>query len=258
MSTTTLVQNDSAEETFNLKGISDKEKQELIHADAVSIASGTTLGPTDPGFNAVKNLRISAKGIPFLRLPLPSSELQINIHNEDGSVAYQSTRGLRSSGNSALTDTGGRQLIATEYFFGPGKDPILHLLGGEESAKVSTVSKWTSRSQTFLLPDGREFTWEYRKEHGFGSDGKKETALVMTLQGKRIAALIRNEETRTPGSKACSAGNGGALLLGEDFCAKEEESVSEELVVASCLLMLKKEVDRRRAVQMLTLVAVVS
>jgi hypothetical protein len=256
MSTTTLVQKDVAEETFDHKDISDKEKQELIHADAISIASGTTLGPTEADFKAVKTLNISAKGIPVLRIPAPSSELQINIYNEDGSVAYQSTRGRRSSGNSVLTDAEGRQLIATEYFFGPGRDPTLHLLGGEETASVRTVSKWTSRSQTFLLSDGREFTWEYKKERGFGKDDKKGTALVMMLQGKRVAALIRNEETRTPGSKGCSAGNGGALLLGEQVGTKE--GVSEELVVASCLLMLKKEVDRRRAVQMFTLVAIVS
>lgn len=65
---------------------------------------------------------------------------------------------------------------------------------------------------------------------------------MLTLQDKRVAALIRNDETRTPGSKSCYAGNGGKLILGEDVGAKD--GLSEALVLASCLLMLKKEIDR--------------
>lgn len=256
MSATTLVPDESAEQTLDLKNISDKENQELVDADTVSITSGTTIGVAEADLKIIKILHISAKGIPFLRLPLPSSELQINVYNENRNVAYRSIRAIRSAGNSILTGANGRQLIATEYFFGPSRDPVLHLLDGEGGAQVATVSKWTSRSQSFLLPDGRKFTWEYKKERGFGQEGNKRTALVMTLQGKRVAALIRNEETRTPGSNGCSAGNGGALLLGEDVATNH--CVREDLVVASCLLMLKKEVDRRRAVQMLTLAAVVS
>jgi hypothetical protein len=254
MSTTTYVQEGLEEEPLDLKGITDKEKQELIHAETASITSGTTLGETETEFKAIKALNISAKGIPVFRWPVPSSELQINIYNQEGTIAYQSTRALRSSGNSVLTDQDGKELIATEYFFGPSRDPILHILGGEENSSLRTVSKWTSRSQTFLLPDGRKFTWEYKKERGFGAGGEKATGLVLTLQGKRVAVLLRNDETRTLGSKSCSAGNGGALLLGDAVDAKE--GVSEELVVATCLMMLKKEVDRRRALQIAGLVSV--
>jgi hypothetical protein len=66
-----------------------------------------------------------------------------------------------------------------------------------------------------------------------------------------LAALIRNEGTRTSGSKSCSAGSGGKLLLGEGFDSKE--GLSEDLVVATCLLMLKTEIDRRRAVQFMVI-----
>jgi hypothetical protein len=203
-------------------------------------------------------LFIDTKGIPVLRLPVPPSELQISIYNNDGTLAYQSTRSQRSSGNCVLTDSQSTQSIATEYFFGPGKSPVLHVLdtAGGKQVDVRTASKWTSRTQTFTLPDGRAFAWEYKKERGFGAQGKKGTALVMSMNGRRTAALIRNEETRTPGSKSCSAGNGGELVLGEDV--GREDCVSEELVVASCLLMLKKEIDRRRMVQVLLISGAVS
>jgi hypothetical protein len=242
-------------EPLNLQHISDKEKQELIAADAESTISGTTLGPPELEFQPVRTLHVSARGIPVLRLPTPTSELQIDIYDDEGNVAYKSTRTRKCSGNSVLSDSLGRELIATEYFFGPNRDPVLHMLGSGKE-KVLTISKWTSRTQTFLLPNGRKFTWEYKKGSDFGAQGKKGTGLVMTSQGKRIAMLIRNDETRTPGSKSCSAGNGGALILGEDVGAKE--GVSEELVVATCLLMLKKEVDRRRALQFAGLAAIIT
>ncbi|KAF2251331.1 hypothetical protein BU26DRAFT_563272 [Trematosphaeria pertusa] len=260
MSTTTLTEKALESPSIDIKQLSEKEKQELIAADAASITSGTTLGAASHlPFQPAKSLHINTKGIPVLRLPLPPSELTITIHNPDGTVAYQSTRERRSSGNCVLTDPDGRELIGTTYFFGPKKDPVLTRLdvGGDgDSNTIKTVSKWTSRSQKFLLPDGRTFDWEYKKEKGFGGEGKKGTALVLTMDGKRIAALIRNEETRTPGSKGCSAGNGGELVLGDEVGGKE--GVSEEVVVATCLLMLKKEIDRRRAVQFMMLAAAAS
>ncbi|KAF2794264.1 hypothetical protein K505DRAFT_407629 [Melanomma pulvis-pyrius CBS 109.77] len=242
---------------IDLTLLSDNEKRELIAADTASITSGTTLGAPH-SFQPTKSLTINTKGTPALRLPLPSSELQISIHNPDGSVAYLSTRARRSSGNCVLTNAEGREVIGTTYFFGPGRDPVLHLLGGVEGKEndIKTMSKWTSRAQKFVLPDGRTLEWEYKRERGFGGKGKKGTALVLSMQGKRVAALVRNDETRTPGSKSCSAGNGGELVLGELVGATE--GVSEEVVVATSLLMLKKEVDRRRSVQIMVITGAVS
>lgn len=64
----------------------------------------------------------------------------------------------------------------------------------------------------------------------------------------KVAHLVRSEGTRTPGTKASYAGNGGKL----EICARDEEGkivVDEILVVVTCLVMLKKEIDRLRAVQ---------
>ncbi|KAF2183479.1 hypothetical protein K469DRAFT_710656 [Zopfia rhizophila CBS 207.26] len=255
LSTTTLTEKELEGPPVDIKTLSEKEKQELSTSDTISIASGTTLAPGDAPFYGVKSLHINTKGIPVLRLPLPPSELQISIHNPDGTLAYLSTRERRSSGNSILSDTSGNQLIGTTYFFGPSRDPVLHILG-TESQEIRTVSKWTSRCQKFLLPDGRTFEWEYKKEKGVGDKGKKGTALALSMDGKRMAMLVRNKDTRTEGSKGCSAGNGGELVLGRDVgMEKEGLGLSEEVVVATCLLMLKKEVDRRRTIQFMVLLS---
>jgi hypothetical protein len=159
-----------------------------------------------------------------------------------------------------LTNAEGHQLIGTTYFFGPGKPPVIERLdvgssGGEENT-IKTVSRWTSRSHKFMLPDGRSLEWTYKREKGFGVGGKKGNALVLTMHGKRLAELIRNEETRTPGSSSSSAGNGGELVLGEDVGGKD--GVGEELIIATCLLMLKKEIDRRRTVQFILIASAVA
>lgn len=260
MSTTTVTTQQLGEKPpVDINSLNDQDKKELIAADAISITSSTTtLNNPEPSFIPVKSYHINTKGISVLRLPTPPSELVTTIENSDGSIAYRSVRERRSSGNCVLTDAEGRQSIATQYFFGPGKDPILRRLdaGEGDDNVIKTASKWTSRAQQFLLPDGRTFTWEYKKEKGFGEKGKKGTALVLSLDGRRIAALVRNEETRTPGSKGCSAGNGGELVLGREVGGKE--GISEELVVATVLLMLKKEVDRRRTVQFMMIAGAAS
>lgn len=258
MSTMTLTEKQLEQPPVDITLLDDQDKKELIIADTASVTSGTTISASELSFTPAKSFHITAKGVPVLRLPAPPSELVTTINNFDGSIAYQSTRERRSSGNCVLTDAEGQRRIATSYFFGPGKDPILTRLdtGGGEDNTIKTVSKWTSRSQKFLLPDRRTFEWEYKKERGFGGQNKKGTALVLTMDGKRLAALIRNDETRTPGSKSCSAGNGGELVLGEEVGGKE--GINEELVIASCLLMLKKEIDRRRAVQFMMITSVVA
>lgn len=234
------------------------KKRQLIATDAVSIKSTPTLMAPERAFTAQKSLHINTQGIAALRLPTPPSQLQISIHNPDGSLAYTSTRAKRSSGSCVLADANGKALVGTEYFFGSSKDPVLSSLDVDEGVAqlIRTVSNWTSRSHTFLLPDGRILAWTYRKEFGFGTNSSKGTALVLTLGEKRIAVLLRNNETRTTGSKSCSAGNGGELVLGEEFGGIYE--INEDLVVATCLLMLKKEIDRRRTVQLMVIAGVMT
>ncbi|OAF98780.1 uncharacterized protein CC84DRAFT_1223526 [Paraphaeosphaeria sporulosa] len=259
MSTITLTAQQLDEKPpVDMSMLSDQDKKELVIADTESVVSGITIDGAEAAFTAARSYHIHAKGVPVLRLPAPPSELVTTVSNLDGSIAYQSTRERRSSGNCVLTDAEGHPSIATQYFFGPGKDPVLRRVDVEdgEDNVIKTVSKWTSRAQKFLLRDGRTFDWEYKKEKGFGGQGTKGTALVLTMNGRRIAALIRNEETRTPGSKSCSAGNGGELVLGQEVGGKE--GISEELVIATVLLMLKKEIDRRRTVQFMMIAAAVS
>lgn len=239
--------------------LSDQEKKDLILADSVSINSSTTLAYSELSFTPTKSFRINTRGVPVLRLPLlPPSELEITVHHLNGTLAYTSTRAKRNSGNCVLTDANGKPLIATSYFFGPSRDPLLTRFDSTEGneQEIKSISKWTSRNHTFLLPDGRTITWKYKKEKGFGAKSAKGTALVLSLGDKRVAALMRNDETRTPGSKSCSAGNGGELVLSEE--ANSKDGLSEELIVATCLLMLKREIDRRRVVQFMVISAAVS
>ena len=72
----------------------------------------------------------------------------------------------------------------------------------------------------------------------------------------RVAQLVRSDETRTPGSRGGSAGNGGRLecCLERIVLDGEEEGLMEVLVdevtvVITCLVMLKKEIDRLRGAQ---------
>jgi hypothetical protein len=219
MSTTTFIDSPA----IDSKLLSDQEKKELVIGDLVSIDSSTTIAASNLSFTPIKSLHINTRGIALLRLPLPPSELETTIHSCDGSLLYKSTRAKRHSGNCVLTDANGNTLVSTTYHFGPSKDPVLSHLDVAKHAAfvVKTVSKWTSRNHTFLLPDGRTFTWKYKREHGFGTKGAKGTALMLMLGKKRIAALIRNDETRTPGSKSCSAGHGGELVLGERVSSKD-------------------------------------
>ncbi|KAF2032167.1 hypothetical protein EK21DRAFT_61569 [Setomelanomma holmii] len=223
--------------------ISELEKKELIIADTVSVTSTTTLGASELSFIPAKSFHITTRGRPVFHLPLPPFELEIVIHSFDGSVAYTSKCTKRSSGNCVLSGADGKSLISTSYFFGPSKDLLLCRLDVAPGTtyEIKTTSKWTSRDHTFSLPDGRTFAWQYKREVGFGAKGTKGTALALVFEGKRFAALIRNDETRTPGSKCCSAGNGGELVLSEH--ADGKNGLAEEVVIAICLLMLKKEID---------------
>lgn len=133
---------------------------------------------------------------------------------------------------------------------------------GDEEV-VMERPKWTSHTIRFSWK-GRRYQWRYGSssekrgvevERGEGchsllllekveGEGKEE---VRTL----VARFVRGEETRTAGTKASHAGNGGRLEMalereGDDMFS---ERIVEEVVVATVLVMLKKEVDRLRGCQ---------
>ncbi|KAH6644074.1 hypothetical protein C7974DRAFT_14026 [Boeremia exigua] len=251
MSTTTTTREEAP---LDISTLSEEERKDLIIADTVSIASDTNLAVSTPPFTLTKTLLINARGIGIVRPFISTSERSISVTKPDGTLLYTSTRAQSCSGTCTLTDAEENRLIGTEYFFGPGRDPVLQRLD-REGCEIKTLSKWTSRNHIFMLPDGRTCEWRYKREKGFGSGGATGTALLLSVQGVRAAQLIRNDETRTLGSKSCSAGNGGELQLGEDVGGKM--GVEEDVVVATCLLMLKKEMDRRRCVQLIVPAAII-
>lgn len=110
---------------------------------------------------------------------------------------------------------------------------------------------------------------------------KKEKKGKQSTRTLRVAQLVRSDSTRTPGTHSSYAGNGGDLELSKFVrldtaasaaaaaagslllekpkpasdiiygvgCEKSGEVIDEAMVVATCLVMMKREVDRRRAVQ---------
>jgi hypothetical protein len=245
--------------------LSEKEVKHASHPP--SVASSEYTEYTDAGdisaFRPTKSFHVNARGIGAIRLPLPSSELEILVHNADGSLAYISTRNSKCSGNAILSDAAtGTPLIASEYSFGPGRDPKMRILNGDDEVEsaVTVSGKWGSRDQVFTCDSvPATFRWRYRKEKLSEDDKKKHTVLTMEVEGskgetaQRLAQLVRTDDTRTPGSSRSSAGNGGVLMI--DELAMKLMGISEELAVATALMMLKKEIDRRRAVQFAVLAA---
>jgi hypothetical protein len=255
-----------------------------VSSSTSTIAESSDILLPNVAFLPGSSFHIAARGIGPIRFPLPSSELEIDIYNPDGTVAYTSTRSRMSKGDCVLATPEKGDLLSTNYFFGPNKQPIFRELSGAEYSSpvngtegpkdeglFSIKSKWTSRTINLLHhPSNRTFEWSYDKLKT--SDGKKANLLVLRLKdnkdatevkasdsssnkkGKVLAQLIRSEATRTPGSKSCSAGNGGQLVLDQDAAAV----LDEPLIVATCLMMLKKEIDRRRAVQIAVLIGVVN
>lgn len=245
------------EPAFDVKNLSADEKKDILayaSSTHTTDSDATTITPTT--FTSTRTLSINSVGIPVIRFPLPSNELEISISTPEGELVYVSTREKRSSGNATLSDAEGRDLIASEYLFGPGRNPKIVLLerGGEKRVEMKVNGKWTGRRHNFMLPTGVEIQWRYTREidpSASNIKGKKRSFLIMEAivgdkrkETVRLAKLARNPETRTPGSKGCSAGNGGELVV--DGNALESFGVDESIAVSSCLMMLKKEIDRRQ------------
>ena len=254
MSTTTLV----TKSEVNYREKEEKEGRASLSASSVN----TLYTLNDQPFNPDKTLLIHAQGIRALRLPFPSRELEIAITDPDDHLTYLSTRDRICSGNSVLSSPKLGDLIRTEYFFGPNRDPVLHLLQTTEPCQegIRLRGEWTSRSVRFVSPSGSELRWHYAREKR--PDGRKVNLIILSAVAdadgpsqksvqtpQRLAQLSRCDETRTPQTSRCHAGNGGALQM--DSEALRAHGVDESIVVATCMVMLKKEIDRRRLVQMM-------
>lgn len=238
-----------------------------VHCSAKSIASSTSTLYTsndDSSFTPTRRLTIDAHGIGVFRFPSPSNELEIPVYTESDKVVYISKREKRSSGNCVLWSAKAGKLVETEYFFGMNRDPVLRVVDveGKGGVEVKTRTKWMSRRMEVEVPDGRRVEWGYEKEKT--ADGRQVNFIVLREvvdkgeggRGMEISRLIRSDETRTPGSSRCSVGNGRELLI--DGSVLEFSSLDDGLVVASCLVMLKREVDRRRMKQAMTIGAIVA
>ncbi|KAJ5319759.1 hypothetical protein PENANT_c026G11620 [Penicillium antarcticum] len=230
--------------------------KEQVHSSTLSVASCSTLCTLheSTSFQPSRILTVNAQGIAAFRLPLPSRQMKIVIYNTDGSEAYVSTRDKRWSGDAVLSHPNRGDIIRTEYFFGPNRDPVLHILQAADLPSVTVTGKWTSRAARFEMPGGKCLEWEYAKEKR--PDGQKVNLLVLNAIAEkadsqehiRLAQLVRGSDSRTPGTSRCTAGNGGELQI--DEAALQSLGLDEALIAATCLMMLKKEIDRRRMIQM--------
>ncbi|KAK2733941.1 hypothetical protein FQN57_001924 [Myotisia sp. PD_48] len=264
--------------------LSEKER-EFLTSYAASISTTATVSEdeqppayTDSSDRAVphthhdqfqpgKSFIIKSRGIGLIRLPFPSSELEIEIQHPDGSLAYISKREKRCSGDAVLSCPNRGPLLSTTYFFGPGRDPVVKLLPlnhdekenspAEEVHELVIGGKLISRTSTFEMPDGSKFEWRYVR---LGYDGGGRTkALVLEKiiadptggaeQRKRVAQLLRTADTLAEGSSKRNAGAGGELRLDSGADLELDEAV----IVGTCVLALKREIDRRRAIQFIVL-----
>jgi hypothetical protein len=230
------------------------------------------LAPPAP-FLPTSTLQIQTPGKALFRLPSPPKELEIPIFMlETGRPVYLSVREKRSSGNCRLVDVdseGERVLGSTEYHWGPGKCPIVRVngvgKGGEEEEDEFEIQgkSLVSRATVFECRWGR-FEWRYagRKERSEGMSSLLVLEKVADGGRVRVAQLVRGEETRSPGSTGSSAGNGGRLEMrlddGDGDGKGKGQVVDEVTVVSTVLVMLKKEIDRRRALQVAMISAAVS
>lgn len=205
-------------------------------------------------------LTVESRGIGRFRLPLPPRELNTRILRAGGEAAYTSARTRRASGDcTLLAHPALAEVAATAYRCGPGRRRQPTVTMPQKDGRVASIRV---ESAVLCAPrgvagrfeyEGRRWRWVREKELRGGLD----TALLVLYRYDvrteasrprrvKVAELVRNADTRTAGSKRCSAGNGGLLLL-------DDELVGEVLVITTLCVILKKETDRRRLWQAIML-----
>jgi len=216
-------------------------------------------------FNPTTFLQIQAEGKHTISLPSPPKQLEIPIFSlTTGRPVYISIRPCRSKGNCRLVlaeDSFETAAAQTTYKFGPGRNPIVRI-GGDDDLEADNfemvgMSLFT-RTVGFETRKWGKFEWRYgdkRERAQYAADNLLILEKVeVSGERVRVAQLVRNDVLRTPGTKYMAAGNGGRLqmdLVGESG----HEIISEVAVVVTCLVMLKKEIDRLRAIQIAVIAA---
>ena len=197
--------------------------------------------------------------------------------------------------NGSASDSEPAPLSTTTYRFGPGKPPQIRLFypgtgTASSSSNGNDAAAWDSfpvtsvgmltRAQQVRTRMGT-FEWRYgtrgeRKAEGAdnllvldrlvkvtharteGGSSSSSSGGKEEEQRTPVAQFVRNAETRTVGSKASTAGNGGRLVVDLSLW-DQDEKVEKEMIlvlaVTTAVMMLKKEVDRRRAQQIAIMAA---
>lgn len=246
-------------------------------AAAAASSSSTSAIAATTGLNATHVYQIDTQGHPLISLPIPPKLHPIVVSTvlptgEVGPAIYQSLREKRGSGTCALVHAGDdlaeSPLSTTLYRFGPGRPPRIQLAGEVACDEVFEVASRCvgTRAATIRTHLGT-FQWRYasrqeRKAIGASNLLVLDQITTIALAGgkqeerrRRVAQLVRSDEFRTPGTKASTAGNGGRLMM--DLTrwtdGKTEAKQMEVLAITTCINMLKREIDRRRAVQFMVI-----
>ncbi|CAG7557250.1 unnamed protein product [Fusarium equiseti] len=238
----------------------------------------TSTSDTDD-FCPTKQLQIQAPGFPLISLPLPPQPDPIYIFNvapttgDIDEAEYVSIRPARNSGSCFLAranDEVRKPLCTTTYRFGPGKPPKIRLENGtvqnRQSEEIEISCKGVFTRSVVMRTHLGTFEWRYssraERRAEQTSVGEEIDCLLILDQVMKVAVaggkqeerrrkvgqFVRSNGLRTPGSRRCTAGNGGRLMLDlREWLDRKDESIEMEiLAVASCVSMMKKEVDRRR------------
>jgi hypothetical protein len=152
------------------------------------------------------------------------------------------------------------------------------------------TSAWSLHVCTFTVPGtNNKFSWEKGRATLPSGEKAKLLCLYFHLPSSngdakaaskvKVAQLVRSATTRTPGTRPSTAGNGGRLEFSrlvrctgdlvispsgpsydteKAVGAYQNTVIDEALVVATCISMLKKEGDRRRALQFMMIAAMAS
>lgn len=215
-----------------------------------------------------KILTIFARGTRTCRLPTPSRELETFVFDGtaiSGEPLYVSTRASRRSGNAVLKHNQRGDLLATNYKFGPFRDPVVRHVNMSSDIKhsdndneegelaISTKSHALSyKLDLTIAENGKPFNWKYvktqlttGKTRVLVLEAEVSASSIEKSPPKILAVLLRTDETRTEGTSKWDAGNGGQLVID----ANASVFMDESFVVATCLLMLKREIDRQRGAQ---------
>jgi hypothetical protein len=224
-----------------------------------------------PNFNPTSSLQIQAHGKTPLSFPTPGKQLEIPIFSpETGRPVYLSIKPSRRKGSCRLVsaeDLSETSISRTTYHFGPTKCPEVRI-GADDDLDadvfpIATKSVFT-RATVFESRKWGKFEWRYARKGERAVAGEDINNLlvlekiVLSERGReeriRVAQLVRSEETRTPGTKAMFAGNGGRLEMALGKGEGEKGVwIDEVTVVSTCLVMLKKEIDRLRTVQIMVM-----